>query len=185
MLRSWHNRRARSSTWEKIDLVLSTSTDEYLDILDNFQSPFNVGTVVNMEDFSLEHLKELNQKYKSPFTLSELEQLIDLLRGHPYLTRKAMYEVSLGNYSATELFAQAYADGGPFGDHLRSIILYRIGSRPDLISAMQNVVQSQNVNDIQAFWQLKGAGLVEGSVNKVVWRRKLYQLFFEQYLGVM
>ena len=61
MLRSWHNSRANplKKIWKKLDLVLVTSTEPYLFIDRDNESPFNVGEVMplsrctQIEDFEL------------------------------------------------------------------------------------------------------------------------------------
>ena len=48
MLRSWHNRRAQGGDWIHLNMALVTSTEPYQLISDLNQSPFNVGTVVEL-----------------------------------------------------------------------------------------------------------------------------------------
>ena len=51
--------------------------------------------------------------------LAENERLYRLIRGHPFLARKALYMAagSTPTCSPDDLFAHARDDGGPFGDH--------------------------------------------------------------------
>ena len=54
MLRSWHNARAnpmKKKTWKILDLVLVTSTEPYLFIERDHESPFNVGETLTLSDF--------------------------------------------------------------------------------------------------------------------------------------
>ncbi|MFY9620292.1 MAG: AAA-like domain-containing protein [Pyrinomonadaceae bacterium] len=60
MLRSWHNIRAKDPTWNRLDLVLVTSTEPYQLIEDLNQSPFNVGLVLDLDDFTAEQVNDLN-----------------------------------------------------------------------------------------------------------------------------
>jgi len=85
MLRSWHNQRQQGSVWKQLDLVLVTSTEPY-QFIDNLnQSPFNVGEVIALTDFTLEHVAELNRRHGSFLTPEEEQELLSLLGGQPYL----------------------------------------------------------------------------------------------------
>ncbi len=61
MLRSWHNSRATTPIWKRLDLALVTSTEPYQLIENLNQSPFNVGQVVELVDFSAEQVADLNR----------------------------------------------------------------------------------------------------------------------------
>ncbi|MEM7799781.1 MAG: AAA-like domain-containing protein, partial [Chloroflexota bacterium] len=54
MLRSWHNNRAFTPIWNQLDMVLVTSTERYLYMLDKSRSPFNIGHVCDLQDFTHE-----------------------------------------------------------------------------------------------------------------------------------
>jgi hypothetical protein len=91
LLRSWHNLRSRSPHWEKFSLLMAISTEPYLLIDDMQQSPFNVGLVLYLDDFTEEQILKLNGRYQSPLQPEEIPHLYHLLNGHPYLTRVAFY----------------------------------------------------------------------------------------------
>ena len=56
LLHAWHNRRARDPLWRKLNLVLAYSTDPRQAIEDPNQSPFNVGTKIQLDYFSVASL---------------------------------------------------------------------------------------------------------------------------------
>jgi len=87
MLRAWHNDRATSDIWTNLDLALVTSTEPYQLIDDLNQSPFNVGEILNLEDFTPAQVAELNRRHDNPLTNEEERRLVEVLGGHPYLTR--------------------------------------------------------------------------------------------------
>jgi hypothetical protein len=100
MLRSWHNNRALDETWRSLDMVLVISTEPHM-LIDNLnQSPFNVGVTIALDDFSPEQVAELNHRHGSPLTQGQLDALVDLIGGHPYLTREALYQVATGRLTA-------------------------------------------------------------------------------------
>lgn len=180
MLRSWHNNRSVDPRWKRLDLALVTSTEPYFFIDNLNQSPFNVGTVVELRPFTEEQVAELNRRHLGPLAEEEVARLHGLLHGHPYLTRRALYLVANGQLTAGELFARATADDGPFGDHLRALLL-RLHERESLAPALRQVVFDHTCDDELAFFRLRGAGLVRRESGAVVPSNQLYANFFEEY----
>jgi DNA-binding CsgD family transcriptional regulator len=179
MLRSWHNSRQTNSLWKQLDLVLVTSTEPYQLIENLNQSPFNVGEVIELEDFTAAQVTELNRRHGNPFSNHEEGELINLLAGHPYLARRALYLVATGRLTPVELFATAMADRGPFGDHLRHH-LFRLNNNFHLIGGLRQVLQSHSCADETVFFRLRGAGLVKREGRTVIPRCQLYALYFQE-----
>ncbi|MBW4661827.1 MAG: AAA-like domain-containing protein [Drouetiella hepatica Uher 2000/2452] len=183
MLRSWHNKRAlpMAKVWKNLDLALVTATEPYHLIANLNQSPFNVGEVITLADFTLEQIAELNRKHGDCFTDSQAQQLMDWLSGHPYLVRKALYLVASAQLTVTELFARAIDDRGPFGDHLR-YHLFRINDRQDLIAGLRQVIGQQTCVDQRVLRLLSAAGLVYRDSQVVLPRCRLYAEYFRERL---
>ncbi|MDF5729685.1 MAG: AAA-like domain-containing protein [Rhizonema sp. PD38] len=179
MLRSWHNSRAIYPSLDKLDLVLVTSTEPYQLIDDLNQSPFNVGQIIELEDFTPALVADLNRRHNSPIDDNLLQQLIRLLGGHPFLVRKAMYLVASKQVTPTELFANATAASEPFGDHLRRL-LSLLYNKPELIQGMQQVISQNICPDRQIFWRLRGAGLVRADKQASLPRCQLYAEYFRE-----
>ncbi len=159
MLRSWHNSRATSQVWKQLDLALVTSTEPY-QLIDNLnQSPFNVGQVIDLEDFTALQVADLNRRHGSPLNPSEERQLMALLNGHPYLVRLALYEIASQRLTTAEVFTHATADKGIFSNHLRNH-LFRLHNKPELVQGMLQVIRQQTCEDEGVFFRLRGAGLV-------------------------
>ncbi|KAF3885845.1 MULTISPECIES: AAA-like domain-containing protein [Nostocales] len=181
MLRSWHNCRATTPIWKNFDLTLVTSTEPYQLIDDLNQSPFNVGQVIEMEDFSPQQVADLNQSHGLPFNASEERRLIGLLGGHPYLIRRSLYLVAIQQTSPSELFANATHDSGPFGDHLRHH-LSLLHNKTELIQGLLEIIRQNHCADKRIFWRLRGAGLVREEGKAIVPRCQLYAEYFRENL---
>ena len=181
MLRSWHNSRAIYPSLDKLDLVLVTSTEPYQLIDDLNQSPFNVGQIIELEDFTPALVADLNRRHNSPFDDNALQQLLRLLGGHPFLVRKAMYLVASKQVTPTELFANATAASGPFGDPLRRL-LSLLYNKPELIQGMQQIISQNVCLDRQILWRLRGAGLVRADKQSSLPRCQLYAEYFRENL---
>ncbi len=183
MLRSWHNERGANPIWRQLDLVLVTSTEPY-QLIDNLnQSPFNVGEVIEIADFTPAQIAELNARHGSPLTSGEVERLTALVGGHPYLARKALYEVAIGHTSAAQLFQDATSDQSPFAIHL-SHHLMRLQQKEELARGMIQVIRASACPDDRIFFRLHSAGLVRRDRGAVVPRCQLYADYFRERLHV-
>lgn len=184
MLRSWHNNRAsKPATWQKLDLALVTSTEPY-QFIDNLNlSPFNVGVHVDLTDFTPNQITKLNQLHGSPLQTTEIQQLIEMLNGHPYLTRKALYAVVTQQMTASALLSQQDHDAGPFGDHLRNH-LFRLQGKNELIQGLRQTIQQHACSNEEVFFRLQSAGLIRRQGTAVVPRCKLYEEYFRRHLNV-
>jgi hypothetical protein len=181
MLRSWHNSRATTAIWKRLDLALVTSTEPYQLIANLNQSPFNVGQVLELEDFTPEQVADLNRRHGAPLTPDEERQLIDLLGGHPFLIRRALYHVAVGRGTATDLLRDSTDDRGPFGDHLR-YHLFRLHDKPELVHGLLQAIRHNTSPNETIFFRLRGAGLVRRTGRAVLPRCRLYAHYFRERL---
>ena len=181
MLRGWHNSRARKKLWKQLDLALVTSTEPYQLIENLNQSPFNVGEVLELTDFTGEQVTQLNQQHSCPFPKLAEQRLMNLVGGHPYLIRKALYLVASQRITVGTFFKQATNERGPFGDHLR-YHLFRIYDKKELVKELLQVIRHHTCPDEQVFFRLRGAGLVRREGKKVLPRCQLYADYFQEHL---
>jgi hypothetical protein len=110
LFRTWHNERALnpSTPCRKLTLVIAYATETYLFIKDQNQSPFNVGTKLTLEDFTLEHLTDLNQRYGTPLqNEKEIKQFHHLVGGQPYLVRCGLNEMVSHQLTLNEFIQQS------------------------------------------------------------------------------
>ncbi len=183
MLRSWHNQRAMSPVWRKLDLVLVVSTEPYQLISDLNQSPFNVGINVELGDFTAAQVAELDRRYGMPFSADQLVQLMSLVGGHPYLTRRALHLVATKKVGAArDILAHAADDQGPFGDHLRHH-LFRLHNQADLVRGLLHIIKNQGRLDDVVFFRLSSAGLVKRVGRTIVPRCQIYAEYFASRLS--
>ena len=182
MLRSWHDDSQYRPIWQKLDRVLVTSTEPYQFIEDLTKSPFNVGEVIELDDFTSAQVADLNRRYDSPLTANDLEQLMDLLNGHPYLVRRSLHLVAQAFIAAADLFATASHDDGPFRGHLAALLADLLTSNAELRQAFQAVIKQHTPPEYAIFFRLRGAGLVRRE-GQAVWPRcQLYADFFQERL---
>jgi serine/threonine protein kinase len=183
MLRTWHNDRVFGEDFARMTLFLSSSTEPYLFIENPHQSPFNVAEVISLQDFTRAEVDELNRRHHSPLSQHQLGNLMDLVNGHPFLTRVALYKVATGKIDMNTLLARATEDTGPFGDHLRHYLL-RVLENPALKQALTDICRHHAHEENKIFYRLKGAGLVKKTGQQVILRNNLYTRYFEERLNV-
>jgi len=182
MLRAWHNRRAGSELWGRLNIIIATSTNPTL-LIDNIhQSPFNVGLTIELTDFSQDQILDLNQRFGNPMTREEVSKAMKLLGGHPYLIRQAFYTLVSEGLSWAELAEIADRHDGPFGDHLK--MYWNILKKDSkLMEAIRGVVLDHICPDEKTLLRLSSAGLVAERERECVCRYGLYERFFRSQLS--
>ena len=182
-VRGWHNYRAIDDRWIGLNLLLAHAIDPALWIGDLNQSPFNVGDRVRLHDFTSLQVRDLNARHGSPLkTDGEIESLMDLVGGHPYLVRHALYLTSVGKSTLEELVHSAADDQGPFGDHLRSR-LWSLRDNTRLQRAIADVIRDGTCADEYDFQALVSGGFICGdSRDRVEMRCELYRQYFLKHV---
>jgi hypothetical protein len=182
MLRSWHNLRSDSDLWMNLELVLCASTEpSHFISADSSQSPFNVGERILLQDFTIPEFGELTHRHAIRLAASEQEELYELLHGHPFLTRRALYLLATKRIDLETVRITATRDDGPFGDHLR-YYLTKLHEFADLLPPFREVVCNGTCSDPRLFDRLKGFGLVAGDERRARVRNQLYATYFGQRL---
>ena len=185
LMRSWHNRRAMdpAGPWMRLTLILAFAAETALFITDQSQSPFNIGTQVTLSDFTPAEAAEMNCRYGSLLSgAAECDQLYSLLQGHPFLTRRALMEISTGNYTLEELLAKAEYDDGPFGQDLDKIMSV-LTSDQELLEAVRKIMAGELCGDRMSFYRLRSGGIVKGewNINEQI-RCPLYAAYLQRVL---
>ncbi len=181
LLRSWHNLRARHGRWETFSLLMAITTEPYLLIKDMQQSPFNVGLMVYLQDFTESQVRELNGRYHTPIPEAQIPTLYQLLNGHPFLTRVALYALVRDGLTLADLLATAVTESGPFISHLRT--QHRLlTTDPVLVAAMKQVLMHNTCADDFSRYRLLKAGLIKQLGTAVTCRCDLYRQYFAQTL---
>jgi hypothetical protein len=166
LFRSWHNERSLdpAGPWGRLTMAIAYATEAHLFITDLNQSPFNVGTRLTLEDFALDQVEELNRRHGSPLkNREETARFFQLVGGQPYLVRRGLYEMAARSISITEFEAQADRDEGPFGDHLRRMLVLLVQDQA-LCDAVRFVLQGRSCPSAESFYRLRSAGVVSGDM---------------------
>jgi serine/threonine protein kinase len=185
LFRSWHNNRALdpSGPWPRLTLAIAYATEAHLFITDVNQSPFNVGVQVNLEDFTLNQVTDLNGRYDSPLrNETELRRFHELLGGQPYLVRRALNELAVGNVDFQSLVAEADRDEGIFGDHLRRMLVM-LARDASLTEVVRGILEGRPCPDPASFYRLRSGGLMRGdSLQEARPRCEIYASYLKRHL---
>lgn len=181
LIRAWYTMRGLNSLWRRLNVVMVISTHPNLLIDDDHQSPFNVGLRLELQDFTADQVYDLNERHGTPLNDTELDDMIELLGGHPYLVRQAFFTLVDEEITWTELSKIAPTDSGPFSAHLRQY-LWQLRDKPQLTQAMKSILQGQTPSDETALIRLTAAGLVsENEDGQCRCRCRLYHLYFKRF----
>ncbi|MEM7593820.1 MAG: AAA-like domain-containing protein [Cyanobacteria bacterium P01_A01_bin.83] len=183
LLRYWHEKSKTSSLWKKLKLIISHSTEEYVKLNIN-QSPFaNVGITVKLEDLTPAQVIELAAKHNI-YDETVITSLIDLVGGHPYLIRLALYHLSQKQLPSEILFKEAATDSGIYRQHLQRH-LERLQKNSELETAFKQIITSDRPITIKSQklkHQLEGIGLITLKGNLATVRYQLYRQYFTDFL---
>jgi hypothetical protein len=185
LLRSWYEKARTRQSWKKLRLVLVYGTDVYIQLNIN-QSPFNVGLPIELPDFTDFQLQELAQQHGIAIDTAELEAIMNLVGGHPYLLELALAHLKNHTDITLEvLLAKATTEAGIYSHHLRDFWL-NLQERPELAFAFKKVVTSTTPLQIEPVqtYQLQSMGLVKLIGNEVEPRCYLYRQYFSERLGL-
>jgi len=185
LVRSWHNAdfMEPGGGWDRLTIVITYATEAHLFIQDLNQSPFNVGVRLELLNFTFEQVQSLNERYGSPFaSADQLVWLYELVEGHPYLTRQAMDYLVRGG-SLRELMKSCFDESGPFGDHLRRVLV-AVSQLDGVLETMKSHLANVLLEDSRDVQRLLAAGvLTRRSSGALVIRGKLYQEYLKGKLG--
>jgi serine/threonine-protein kinase len=182
LLRAWHEQGKNQAIWQRLRLVIVHSKEVYIPLNIN-QSPFNVGLPIELPELNREQVRDLVQRHGLDWTEKEVEQLMNMMGGHPYLVRVALYHIAKGNMTLEKLLQVAPTQEGPYYDHLRRHLL-NLEKSAELVAAVRQVVAADRPVEIRAAeaFKLRSMGLVKFRGNAVVPLCQMYRDYFRDRL---
>lgn len=187
LLRGWNQRAAQGdevgSIWKKLRLIIVHSTEVYGSLDINHSPLAGVGLVVKLPEFDRTQVKELITQYGLNLTDLQIDQLMQLVGGHPYLIQHSLNQITKQKLTLEELLETAATETSIYSDHLRQHWAY-LQPRSELAIAFKQVITSPQpiqLDPLQAF-QLESMGLVHLQGNQVLPRCELYRQYFRDRL---
>ncbi len=187
LLRYWYEQAKRVEIWQKLRQVHAYSTS-ILTPLRLTQSPFNIGLPIKLPPFTTEQVEDLAQRHGLDWTDGkELERLMAMVGGHPYLVRLALYHlVGKGGLERDlgQILAQAPTETGIYNEHLRQYLLALI-EEPELEAAFYQVITAPNPEKLEPVlaYKLQNMGLINLEGDLAYPACELYRLYFREQLN--
>lgn len=180
LLRAWHEEAKNNDLWKKLSLILVHSTEVYIPLNIN-QSPFNVGLAIDLPEFTPQQVLDLAQRHHLNWDFSEVNQLMAMLGGHPYLIRVALYNLATEEITLNKFLEQAPTEAGCLGNHLRRHRNH-LQKQKELAMAMEKVILSPKPIRLESLtmFKLHSIGLVTFQGNQITARCQLYRQYFAQ-----
>lgn len=177
LLRAWA--QESKEPWDRLRIAVAVSTEPTLLREEIHRSPFfNAAMLVRLDDLGEAQVEELQGLYRLRWGAEDRRHLMDLVGGHPYLLRLAMYEGALHGTTVRRVIEDAHRDGGIYQDFLGQL---RRKLGPDLLAALCAVLAGnagQMHPDVED--RLRGAGLLRGTPGAYRIRYPLYESYFRQ-----
>lgn len=183
LFRLWHESAKDGKNSRKLHIILTYSTENYVPA-DLNKSPLSVGTEIELPDFTPEQVFTLASKYETNLKQEELQKIMNIVGGNPYLLQKAIYAITQKRLSIANFEQTATTEAGIYGDHLRGHWL-NLQEHSILAEGMKKIVESSSPVDLGATvnWQLHSLGLVTVEQNTVKPRYRLYTDYFSYRLS--
>ncbi|ESA35918.1 atpase (aaa+ superfamily) [Leptolyngbya sp. Heron Island J] len=182
LFRSWYEEAKRLPCWGKLRLVVIHSTEIYVP-LQLKQSPFNVGLPIQLEGFSLEQIQQLAKCYDLDWDQNnqQVQQLMDIVGGHPALVHITLYYLSQRQVSLAQLLEKANTPTGIYNYHLQRHWA-NLEEQPELLLVLKSVMAASEPVSLEPMiiYRLSSMGLIKQSGNKVLPSCELYRKSFLQ-----
>jgi hypothetical protein len=180
LLRLWYEEAKRLPFWNQLRLVVVYSTEIYAS-LQVHKSPLNVGLPIQLNNFNPDQIQQLAQQYGLNWRYGrEAMQIIAMVGGHPALVHIALYYLSRGKITLTQLLQTAATSTGIYSHHLQRHWAI-LQEQPDLAIALKTVIDANEpvVLEPNIAYKLNSMGLVKLENNKVIPSCQLYCLYFQ------
>ena len=180
LLRAWHEKAKNEDVWKKLRLVIVHSKEVYIPLNIN-QSPFNVGLPIELPELTLPQIADLVNRHQLNWQMTEVEKLMTLTGGHPYLVRQALYQIARGRIDLEKLLQLAPTEEGIYGNHLRRQLSY-LKEDAEMLEAFKELVSSDRPLQLESHvaFKLRSIGLVKFQGNQVVPMCSLYYQYFRE-----
>jgi serine/threonine protein kinase len=183
LLRAWHEKSKNEEIWKRLRLIIVHSKEVYIPLNIN-QSPFNVGLPIELPELTQTQVQDLVKRHELIWTQAEVEQLMALVGGHPYLVRRALYQVARGRITLEQLLQIAQTEVGIYSEHLRRH-LANLEEDRELVNIYKQIVAADlpmRIETALAF-KLHSMGLVKFQGNEVMPMCNLYRQYFREWLS--
>ena len=144
-----------------------------------------MGLPVELPAFSPKQVATLAQRHGLRWGRTDIDNLIELVGGNPYLVRLTLYQAQKSGRSLNEIRQSAIAPNSIYTDHLQKKV-WALEPHPQLLVACQQVMlATEPVNiDPVLMLRLEGMGLIKIQQHSAVPTCDLYQRYFARLFSL-
>jgi diguanylate cyclase (GGDEF)-like protein len=184
LLRSWFEEGKQIEAWGKLRLVVVYSTEVYVPLKIN-QSPFNIGVPLTLPEFTAAQVEDLAKLHGLACNSHKIQQLIDMVGGHPHLIRLALYHLaSSPDVTLETILESAPTDTGIYREHLRRH-LATLEKNRDLSLVFTQILTGKSVETMNPIltYKLESLGLIKKNKEQFMVSCYLYRIYFNKFLS--
>jgi len=165
--------RAEAEPWSRLRILVTMSTTPVLLTKEINRSPFaNVASRVSLGDFTAAQVQKLAEMHGLSWSDDEIERLMNLVGGHPFLVRLVMVKAARDGAPLDTLLDESHPLFSAFLDRGR----FRLSKNPGLFEALLAAVERPDRPiDPEALLRLERAGVLCESEGRYRLRYRLYE----------
>jgi hypothetical protein len=177
LLRVMHEKTKTDANWQNFRLILVYASEdiESLVPLDINQSPFNVGTVIHLPEFTAEQIISLAKAYQLNWTITEAQQLMNIVGGLPFFVHLTIHALATAEISLSDL-----NPSHPIYQPYLTKLHQALSRHPNLLTTAQIIAQSPEPISIDASIRnpLQNRGIITVQGDQTTMRCNLFRHYF-------
>jgi DNA-binding Xre family transcriptional regulator len=182
LLRVMHEKTKTDLNWQNFRLILVYASEdiESLVPLDINQSPFNVGTVINLPEFTPEQIMGLAKTYQLNWTIADIQQLMNIVGGLPFFVHLTIHALATAKISPGDL-----TPSHPIYQPYLAKLHQTISHHPHLLTTAQTIAQTPEPISIAASIRnpLQNRGVIKVQSDRATLRCNLFRHYFSQSIA--
>lgn len=186
LLRAWHERAKYGDTgsgvWRQLRSIVVYATSVNFPI-EAVRSPLNVGVLLELPEFTLAQVRDLSARLHLYWENRDCDRILGalmaLVGGNPYRVKLALYYLSRGEVTLSQLLQWAATDKGIYAFHLQEL-WRRLQQSPEWLESFRQVVMADGPVSLSG----EHAYLLQ-SMGTIHWRNRgwepschLYRVYF-------
>ncbi len=181
LIRSWIE--DKTENWQRLRMII-VHMQSYKTTIER-HSPLNVGKEINLPELTMFQIQDLVKKCGLELADRDVQQLTDLVGGHPSLILLALHHIYTGKHTLEGLLSKAHTDESAYSEYLQRH-LRDLRNDQDLCAIMREVIESKtSISSCvysSSISRLEELGLIRLEGNDVHPANKLLRLYLGERL---
>jgi DNA-binding Xre family transcriptional regulator len=182
LLRVMHEKTKTDLNWQNFRLILVYASEdiESLVPLDINQSPFNVGNVINLPEFTPEQIISLAKAYQLNWTITEAQKLMNIVGGLPFFVHLTVHALATEKISLSDL-----TPSHPIYQSYLTKLHQALSRHANLLTTAQTIAQAAEPVSITASIRnpLQNRGVIIVNGDRATMRCNLFRHYFSESIA--